>query len=174
MKTFRPVSRLLASSVIALALAAPSTAFAQRPAPADLSQAQRVIWNLEDEEDTAERIGDIATLDRLMDDGLVIVLAGGKRFTKQAYLDVARRAKAERKKSAAKEDDLPTKLREVQIVLHGDTAVFECLATFSYKDDAGRIKSATYRDIDVWQKKSGQWKQISGSATPALTPTSKS
>lgn len=64
----------------------------------------------------------------------------------------------------------PADLEDVPVHGFGDTVVFACLVRFPYKDEQGKLRNRSYRDVNVWMKVNGEWKQIAATATTILAP----
>ena len=167
------VVAVLCSSLLFMAVR--KTVYGQS-APTAQSGSSQQIHKLEIEDEVAQRNYDTAVLDRHMAPEIALVLGSGKRWTKEEYLTEMKRWKVKRDmdRDAGKPEapEMPAKLDDVTIHEFGDTVVFACLARFPFKDEQGKLRYRSYRDVDVWMKVNGEWKKIAASATTVVPPIS--
>jgi ketosteroid isomerase-like protein len=121
---------------------------AQDASPAEASStliALEALWN------QALQANDINALNRILDDGFVIVDSSGRLLTKGERLAQVRTSQG-----------MQFKLESVAVHLHGDTAV----VTGVYQTKSALPGKRSERFVDTWRYKNGSWVSIARLLTP--------
>jgi len=146
--------RILLLSFLSLALVGPAKGQGTARTQAD-TRIQREVLKVDDERGQAMLKLDLATLDRLQADSLVVVSAKGQVLDKAQYMEQVRSGSMK---------FLTWAMDQRRFHIYGDTVIVTGRAT-SVMEVQGKINRTPRRFTSVYIKQQGQWRLVSHHST---------
>jgi ketosteroid isomerase-like protein len=144
--------------LVASALLAPTLGWAQgKPSDSVGSVAEEEIRRTLRQYDVALQHGDPQAVGQFWADEYTFVNPAGERLTKSARL-------ANLRTRRTRFDTLRPQLREEQIRVYGDVAVYTTLTTLAGQY-SGRVHQGDYQALVVLVKRAGRWQQVASQLT---------
>lgn len=119
----------------------------------------------------ATRNVDVAALERIYADDILMTNVMGETCGKPALLEEARRGIAQRQTAAAagKQFEVSYDKEDLKIVIHGDSAVTSYRFVVAMKGP-GIDVHRRYRTTNVWAKQDGRWQVVAAHTAFILDP----
>jgi ketosteroid isomerase-like protein len=133
---------------------------------------QDEIYTLEDRLTSASRSVDLAALDALYADDILMTNVLGQRCNKAALMDEATRGRAARDSSAAAGKPITSSYdkEDLQVMINGDTAVTTYRFVVKMIGENLNV-NRQYRTTNVWMKRQGRWQVGVAHTAFLLSPT---